>query len=174
MALSAMELESLGAVMSSRSLTTYLNDHLAGSVAALELLEHLAGLYRGTEREKLLQGLRGEIEQDQKVLQQVLDQVGGKESRVRKAAAWLTEKIGEAKLKLDDPGDGELRVLEALESVGLGIQGKLALWRALAATADRLPQLENVDFDRLQRRAAQQYERVETQRIEVARIALVP
>lgn len=160
--------------MSSNSLTTYLNDHLAGSVAALELLDHLGKLHRGTEHEKLFQSLRGEVEEDQKVLQQALDLVGGKESRVRKAAAWLTEKIGEAKLKLDDAGDGELRVLEALETLGLGIQGKLALWRALAATADRLPQLRNLDFDRLQRRAAQQHERVEGQRLQVARLALMP
>jgi hypothetical protein len=126
------------------SLTTYLNDHLAGSVTALELLERLGRLHRGTEREKLFQSLRREVEEDQKVLQQVLDQVGGKESRARKAAAWLTEKIGEAKLK------------------------------ALSATADRLPQLGNLDFDHLQRRATQQHEQVETQRIHVARVALVP
>jgi hypothetical protein len=159
--------------MSTKSLTTYLNDHLAGSVAALELLEHLAKLHQGTEREKLFQSLRSEVDEDKKVLQQILDRVGGRESRVRKAAAWLTEKIGEAKLKLDDAGDGELRVLEALEALALGIQGKLGLWRALAATADRLPQLRNLDFDRLQRRAIHQHDQVEAQRIQVARAALV-
>jgi hypothetical protein len=156
--------------MSRSSLTTYLNDHIAGSVAALELLEHLAGLYRGTEREKLLQSLRSEIEDDQRVLQQV----GGKESRVRKAAAWLTEKIGEAKLKLDDPGNGALRVLEALESLGLGIQGKLALWRALAAVSDRVPQLRTLDYGQLQRRAFEQHQLVEAQRLQAAQLALVP
>jgi hypothetical protein len=159
--------------MSSNSLSTYLNDHLAGSVAALELLELLAELQRGTDREQLFRSLRGEVEEDQKVLQQVLIKLGGKESRVRKAAAWLTEKIGEAKLKLDDPGNGELRVLEALETLGLGILGKQALWRALAATADRLPQVQDLDFQRLQRRATQQHERVEAQRIQAARSALV-
>ena len=160
--------------MRSRSLTTYLNDHLAGSVAALELLEHLAGLHQGTDRERLFQSLHREVEEDQHVLQQVLDRVGGKESRVRKAAAWLTEKIGEAKLRLDDPGGGELRQLEALETLGLGIQGKLALWRALAASADRIPQVRNLDFDDLQRRATQQHDQVEAQRIQTARAALVP
>ncbi len=155
-------------------LTTYLNDHLAGSVVALELLDHLAQLDRGTERERLFQNLRREVDEDQKLLQQMLEQLGGKESRVRKAAAWLSEKIGEAKLKLDDAGDGELRVLEALEALGLGILGKLALWRALAAIADRLPQLRNLDLDSLQRRATQQHEQVEAQRIRVARVALVP
>jgi len=35
--------------MSIDALTTYLNDHLAGSVAAIELLQHSAKLHRGTE-----------------------------------------------------------------------------------------------------------------------------
>jgi len=34
-------------------LARYLNDHLAGSVAARELLDHLRGLSKGTERERL-------------------------------------------------------------------------------------------------------------------------
>jgi hypothetical protein len=156
----------------SNRLTTYLNDHLAGSVAALEVLDHLIALHRGTEREKLFTALRSEVEEDQKVLQQLLEQVGGKESRVRKAAAWLTEKFGEAKLRLDDPGNSELQRLEALEALGLGIQGKLALWRALAATTDRVPQLGTLDYDRLQRRATQQHEQVEAQRLQAARAAL--
>lgn len=160
--------------MTRSSLTTYLNDHLAGSVAALELLEHLADLHRGSEPEMLFRSLHSEIAADQRVLQQVLDQVGGKESRIRKAAAWLTEKIGEAKLKLDDPGNGELRVLEALESLGLGIQGKLALWRALATVSDQVPQLRNLDYGQLHRRAVEQHQLVETQRLQAARLALVP
>src|SRR4051812_5303834 len=131
--------------MSSKSLTIYLNDHLAGSVAALELLDRLCVLQRGTAGEKLFQMLRAEVQEDQQVLQQILDGVGGKESRVRKAAAWLTEKVGEAKLKLDDPGNGELRMLEALESLSLGIQGKLALWQALDGLSDQLPQIRNFD-----------------------------
>jgi hypothetical protein len=106
--------------MSSQTLTTYLNDHLVGSVVALELLEHLAALHRGSEREKLFLTLHN-VEQDQKVLQRLLEGLGAKESRVRKAAAWLTEKLGRAKLQLDDPGSGEFRVLEALETLGLGI-----------------------------------------------------
>src|SRR5512145_2575288 len=103
--------------MHSESLTTYLNDHLAGSVAALELLDHLVGITKGTEREEFLVALGGEIEEDQEILRQLLRALGRRESKTRKAAAWLTEKVGEAKLKLDDPGDGQLRLLEALETL---------------------------------------------------------
>ena len=152
-------------------LATYLNDHLAGSVVAIELLDHLRELSKGTERERLFTVLKSEIEEDQKVLQGLLRGVGGKESRVRKAAAWLTEKVGEAKLKLDDSGGGELRLLEALETLELGILGKLGLWRALGVAADLVPQIGKLDLNELERRAKEQHDRVETERLKVARAA---
>jgi hypothetical protein len=153
------------------SLTVYLNDHLAGSMAALELLDHLLTLYSGAERETLVK-LGQKIEEDQEVLRQLIQAIGGKESPVRKAVAWLTEKVGQAKLKFDDSGDGDLRILEALEILGLGIQGKLSLWRALAAVPDPMPQLRALDLSRLQQRALDQFELVEGLRLRSARVAL--
>lgn len=160
--------------MSTETLTTYLNDHLAGSVAAIELLDHLREVSRGTGREGPLAALQSEIEEDRAMLVGLLRELGGKESLVRKAAAWLTEKLGEAKLKLDDPGSGELRLLEALESLGLGILGKLALWRALEVARDEVPELRKIDFVRLKGRAQAQHDRVEAERLRVARTAFGP
>jgi hypothetical protein len=160
--------------MRSELLSTYLNDHLAGSVAALELVDHLVKITKGTDREGFFLTLGRDIQEDQHALSQLLGGVGGKESKARKAAAWLTEKIGEAKLRLDDPGDGTLRLLEALETLELGIQGKLALWRGLEEVADRVPELRSVDFPRLQRRAEDQIQQVEAQRMQVARMAFEP
>jgi hypothetical protein len=158
--------------MSSKILTTYLNDHLAGSVAGLELVDHLLK-HEGANRESYA-ALRTEIEEDQQTLRQLLAELGEKESQVRKAAAWLTEKLGEAKLRLDDQGHGELRALEALETLGLGIQGKLSLWRALGSVAETIPQLERLDLLRLQQRAIDQFERIDGLRIQAARAALAP
>lgn len=155
----------------SSSLTVYLNDHLAGSLSALELLEHLLTLHSGPERETLVK-LRNNIEEDQEVLRQLLQALGGKESPMRKAAAWLTEKIGQVKLKFDDPRNGGLRELEALEVLTLGIQGKLSLWRALAAVSDTVPQLRALDLPRLQQRAQDQFELAEKLRLRSARVAL--
>jgi hypothetical protein len=158
--------------MSAEILRTYINDHLAGSVAALELLDHLVKVHEKSDRESFYRGLRAEIEEDQKVVQNLLEKVGGRESSVRKAAAWLSEKVGQAKLAFDDPGGNQLRVLEALETLALGIQGKLLLWRALASASDSIPAVRTVDFTRLQGRAREQFERVDAERLRIARIAL--
>jgi hypothetical protein len=115
--------------------------------------------------------LKEEIEQDQQIVKSLLRSVGGNESKLRKAAAWLTEKVGEAKLELDDTGDGQLRLLEGLETLGLGIQGKLGLWRALSAASSQDPQLGALDLPRLERRALDQFTRVEAQRLKAARDA---
>jgi hypothetical protein len=158
--------------MSRDGLITYLNDHLAGSVAALELLDHLIRLRPGTAGERALAAVRTEVEADQQTLQHLLHEVGGKESRVRQAAAWLTEKLGQAKLRLDDPGSGELEMLEALEVLALGIQGKASLWRALAAASAHAPEVRQLDFVALEARAQNQFQRVDSLRLQTAPVAL--
>ena len=155
--------------MSRDSLITYLNDHLAGSVAAVELLGHMIRLQEGRPWERALTEIREEVEEDRMVLQRHLHEVGGKESWPRQAAAWITEKLGRAKLKLDDSGKGELQMLESLEAVALGIQGKAALWRALASAAGPG---KRVDYSGLEQRALNQFQRVEALRLEAARTAL--
>ncbi len=60
-------------------------------------------------------------------------------------------------------------LLHALEGLALGITGKRGLWTALATTADILPRLRELDYARLEKRAVEQYARVEAKRLEVAR-----
>jgi hypothetical protein len=158
--------------VSREGLTTYLNDHLAGSVAALELLDHLIRLQPGTAGAQALAAVRTEVEEDRQTLQSLLREVGGKESRVRRAAAWLAEKLGQAKLRLDDPGSGDLQMLEALETLALGIQGKSALWRALSVASAHLPPVRHRDFAALEARAQNQFQRVDSLRLQAAPAAL--
>jgi hypothetical protein len=160
--------------VSTEALLTYLNDHVAGAVAAVELLDHLIELHRASDRRTFYQTVRAEIIEDQEVLQGLVGRIGGRESQVRKAAAWLAEKLAQAKLALDDRVTGQLRTFEALEALALGIQGKLLLWKALNQTARANPALQGVDFVRLQERAQNQYERVDKERLQVARRALEP
>jgi hypothetical protein len=157
--------------MTNGYLATYLNDHLAGSLAAIELLEHLESAYASTKLASFFGELRTEISADRQELQRLMARLDITESRPRKLSAWLTGKITEVKLRLDDSARGPLRLLESLEVLGLGIHGKLALWHALDAAADASPSLQGVDYERLAQRAEEQRWRVEVVRLETAKTA---
>ena len=157
--------------MASEYLATYLNDHLAGSVVALELLEDLEATQAGTGMARIIAQLRADIVADRQELEALIDRLNFARSSPRRAAAWLAEKIAELKLRLDDPGGGALRQLETLEAVQIGIEGKRALWRALGATAEHAPELQELDYARLEQRAIEQHSRVEALRLDAARAA---
>jgi len=158
-------------IMANESLTTYLNDHLAGSVVALELLDHLEEDGAGTAEASILADVHADIEADRQELEAFMAQLGIAVSEPRKATGWLLEKLSELKLRLDDAGDGALRRLEALETVSLGIAGKEALWHALAAAAESATDLGQLDYTRLGRRAETQREAVESLRLRAAQEA---
>jgi hypothetical protein len=157
--------------VSQSSLVTYLNDHLAGGTAALDLLDHLLD-HPPPGQEAELRRLRSEIEEDKALLLRILEEAGGRESGIRAAAARLAEKLGHAKLLLDSPGGRAFRDFEALEALALGIQGKAALWRALAHVAETVPDLARLDFADLERRAQEQFQRADRLRLEAAGKAL--
>jgi hypothetical protein len=158
--------------MANESLTTYLNDHLAGSVVALELLDHLEREGAGTAEASTLADVHADIVADRQELEAFMAQRGIAVSEPRKATGWLVEKLSEIKLRLDDSGDGALQRLEALETISLGIAGKEALWHALAAAAEDAPELGGLDYARLGRRAEAQRAVVESLRLHAAKEAL--
>ena len=158
--------------MANQHLATYLNDHLAGSVVALELLEHLEGAHADTPLADFFSNLRSEIAADREELESLMGRLHISQSRTRKASAWVTEKFTEIKLRLDDPGDGDLRLFESLEALSLGIEGKRSLWLALSTVAEVTPALRLVDYERLKQRAEEQRSRVEVVRLDTARTAL--
>lgn len=154
--------------MHAGALTTYINDHLAGSVAAIELLDDLIAHPVEPEEPGFFIGLRDELTSEQDVLRELLRELGSGESAVRKAAGWLAQKVADLKLRWDDPGTGALRRFEALEGLALGVLGKLSLWRALKAVAPVEPALQRLDLADLARRAESQYASVEARRVAAA------
>lgn len=149
-------------------MNSYLNDHLAGSVGALELLDRLIEIYREKPLEGFFRDLRDEIEADQEILKSLIATLGQEESTVRKAGAWVMEKLSRAKIQPGEAEEGEMGLFLALEGLALGITGKRALWRALTAASATVPQLRTLDYDELERRAAEQHDCVEAKRLEIA------
>jgi hypothetical protein len=157
--------------MTMKHLATYLNDHLAGSVVALELMEHLETAHRDSTVAGFLATLRADVAADRQELEALLERLQYSESGPRQALAWLGEKVAQLKLQLDDSATGALRLFEGLEVISLGIEGKRSLWLALAAVAETIPALQGVDYDRLIQRAENQRRQVETERLRAAQEA---
>ncbi len=149
-------------------LHTYLNDHLAGSVAAIELLDDLIEHHSEDRFAKTFRDWRDEIQADQETLRNLIRKLGAEKSAMRKAGAWVAEKFSRIKVGDVDESAG---LLQALEALALGITGKRLLWRSLAAIAANFPALQGTDFSELEKRAQDQFERVETLRIQMAREA---
>jgi hypothetical protein len=157
--------------VNTKHLGTYLNDHLAGSRAALELFKQLKSANAGTPRGQVFADLLQEIEQDQTALRELLKELDFRESPIRQAVAWLAEKFV-LKLLAGNPRDKLVR-FEQLEILALGIEGKRALWLGLNAVAAQTPLFEPVDLMRLVQRAKKQRECVETIRLDAARDAFL-
>ena len=157
--------------MSRDALRTYLNDHLAGSVMAIELCERTIGENEGTPFAARLGRLLKGIREDQTVLKGLIERIGAGQNPLKKAGAWLAAQAGRLKLGgTDEPG--ELSRLELLELLTAGIHGKRSLWRALRVVAARHEELQGVDLDVLERRAIEQHDEVEEMRLEAATAAL--
>jgi hypothetical protein len=154
-----------------RLLGIYLNDHLAGSTAGLELARRAHGANRGTPFEVPLARLASEIAEDRAALIDVMTRLGVGRDRVKTVAAWTAEKWGRLKLNGQLTGYSPLsRVLE-LELLSLGVEGKRTMWRVLAAVAAGDQRLAGVDLAALERRAESQREVIEGLRVRAADLA---
>ena len=156
------------------NLSTYLNDHLAGSVAALNMIDHLINTYEEKPLAQFFRDLRAEIAADQAKLQGLVDKLDKKHNAIRKAGAWIAEKLSRAKIRAGESRGGEMGLYLALESLVLGITGKCALWRGLEVAAGVVPKLRGLDYAQLQERARKQCDRVEAKRLELARGVFKP
>ena len=83
----------------------------------------------------------------------------------------MAEKFSQAKIGFTAGKASKLRLLQALETLLLGINGKRLLWRALAGTKHSSSILQKTDFARLEARAVEQADRVESRRLETAQAA---
>jgi hypothetical protein len=146
-----------------KDLDSYLNDHLAGSISALELIAHWVDAHKGEPLGSFFVETEREIKADQDTLRDVMRTLGVKESKVRKAGAWAAEKVGRARMVIAGDEPGSLGLVLTLEGLIMGVTGKKLMWRALAAA--KLPRLNSYNFEQLQGRAEQQIERIEAERI---------
>jgi hypothetical protein len=146
-------------------MATYLNDHLAGAVGAIELARRSLSSNRGTQFGETLTWFLAQVEEDVEALRDIMSRLGVGEDRLKSAAAWTVEKAGRLKLNGQLVGYSPLSRLLELEGLVLGVSGKIAMWRALQRALPDDPRLAGVDFDELNDRAREQRRRLEEIRL---------
>src|SRR6204780_2454908 len=117
----------------SEALAVYLHDHLAGASMAIDLLESMRKEHAGQPLGQFAGRLQLEVKADRDVLQALAERIGAGSNAFKNLAAWMSERV--SRVKLGGQNESGLKTFEALEFLMLGIHGKWALWRALAAGA---------------------------------------
>jgi len=141
-------------------LSTYLNDHLAGATAGVDLARRIARDNEGNAYGAEVAEIAGEIAADRAALEAVMERLGVRRDHLRMLAGWGMEKarrVLPVPWLLDRHALGRLEEVEALI---LGVTGKLSLWVSLGETRGGDPRLDGIDVTELADRARSQLERL--------------
>ena len=157
-----------GRLVDQKFLRIYMQDHLAGSTAGLELARRTRGANEGTEYGPPLAKIADEIEADRRQLQGMMEDLGFGGDTIKNVAAWGLEKAGRLKLNGQLKGYSPLSRVVELEGLLTGITGKRALWVSLLRVAPSEPRLDADRIGRLRDRADAQRETVEELREKAA------
>ena len=144
-----------------RLLGIYLNDHLAGATAGLELAKRIAGAHKDEVYGDTLAELAAEIAEDRDSLLQIMTAMGVGEARYKTSAAWVAEKLGRLKLNGHLVDRSPLSSLVEIEVMQLGVEGKAAAWRTLITHASYDDRLDVEQLGKLLERARHQSELLE-------------
>ncbi len=142
-------------------LKIYLNDHLAGATAGVELARRTLRENRGNPVGQYFETFVPELEEDRATVEAILLALGQPQDLLKQGIGWMVEKLGRLKL------NGRLtrysplsRVLE-LEGLCIGSEGRLSMWRSLRTLASRDERLGRFDFEALIARAEVQLRALE-------------
>lgn len=150
-------------------LGVYLNDHLAGATAGVELSRRMAASAgpRGASADTL-KNLAAEIAADRGSLIEIMARLNIPLRSYKVFAAWAGEKAGRLKLNRRLLTRSPLSSLEEAEILRLAVEGKAAGWRTLRVLAERDARLDLRVLDELIARAARQSATLEGLRTDLA------
>ena len=142
-------------------LSIYLNDHLAGATGGASLARQIA------RHSAAFDALADEISQDRETLLEIMRRLGVREDHLKIAIGWVGERAAWLKFA-GELGDSPVNRLEEIEALALGVEGKLAMWRALRQTHGTDRRLDSIDLDTLIARGEDQRRRIEHERTRAA------
>jgi hypothetical protein len=128
-------------------LSIYLNDHLLGATAGLELFRRTARSFSDPSVRAVLADLTDQVAEDREALKDIMSALGVPQRHYKMLAGGIAERIGRLKLNGSLLRRSPLSDLVELEMLYIGVTGKVACWEALLQIA---PGNSALDADRLQ------------------------
>jgi len=157
--------------MAYSGLDTYLNDHIAGATAGTNLAKMAAEEHQTDEHGPFFSEIYAEIAADKDTLEQLIGALGVEESASKTALAEVGSKLMGPKFTAGE--DDELNAFVTLETLSIGVEGKVCMWKALKLVEDADPTLADFGIDEYLARAEDQRSRLEAKRLELAPQALL-
>jgi hypothetical protein len=153
----------------------YLEDHLALAVAGARLARRCRAENQGSELGRSLDRIVPELDDDRRILRELVRDLRHRPSFVKQAALSVAELAGRLKPNGRLVGYSDLSRLEELEALVAASRARAGLWALLEATfgAGRPGGLAGHDFGALAARAAAQAESLEHLRVAAGRQALL-
>lgn len=130
--------------MPERVITTYLQDHHAGSSAGVDAFHRVAECHGDAEVAKAVCRLATQIHEDQSSLKEFMDLVGAKQSIVKSTASKIGEKVARLKPNERVTKRSPLSDVIELEMLVMAVHANGLMWRGLLALDD-----ERIDPERL-------------------------
>jgi hypothetical protein len=149
----------------------YLNDHLAAVVGGISLANRNLGQNRGSPLGEYVSDMVPEMHEHRKAIVDVLARLDGRVATLKTGIGWLGEKFGRLKLNGRLTGYSDLSRLEEIELMCMEAAWRRQMWSTLAEVIGSDHRLDGVDLERLAEQAASQLERLESFRVEAARLA---
>jgi hypothetical protein len=158
--------------MAQKAMDVYLNDHLAGATLGTDLADQIRSQNENTPLGALMRTLAPQIEEDRQTLIALMDRMGISRNPLKQTGAWIAEKASRMKFGGLTSGQPELGTFLAVESLALGVQGKLSLWNVLRQVAGQHPAIAALNLEELTQRAKAQYDLLEHERLTAGARAL--
>ncbi|MDQ3723799.1 MAG: hypothetical protein M3376_12240 [Actinomycetota bacterium] len=156
--------------MAYSGLDTYLNDHMAGATAGTNLAKMASEEHQTDEHGPFFSEIYAEIKADKETLQKLMDALTVDDSATKTALAEVGSKLMGPKFTAGE--DDRLNAFVTLETLSIGVEGKVCMWKALKTVESDYAAFEQFDIDDLLARAVSQREKIEVQRQKMAPLAL--
>lgn len=120
-------------------LGTYLNDHLAGSVAGAERFGRLAAAFASTPVGPVIEQIAREVAEERDELRSVIESLDVRpQNRVKQVSAWLGEHVARLKASRRSLRRRRTDALLEVELLRSALVGKLGVWQVLEDLGDGL------------------------------------